>query len=151
MTWTHAVVATLALAILPSGAAAQANADSLLVRQLDRAEVEALLHRDSTALRRLWAPDLIVNNPRNRVTHGSEAVIELIRNGTIDYAGFEREVEAMTLQGNTAVLMGAETIRPVNRAPSAGQTVRRRFTHVWVRRDGAWRLVARHASIVTGS
>lgn len=128
--------------------AAQAGADSLEIRRLDRAEAEALLHRDSTALRRLWASDFTVNNPRNSVTHGSEEVIALIRNGTIDYSSFVREIETMVSHGSTVIVMGSETITPVNKAPFAGQTVSRRFTHFWMLRDGKWRLTARHANVV---
>jgi uncharacterized protein DUF4440 len=118
------------------------------IRTLDRAEAEGLLHRDSTALRRIWAPDFTVNNPRNSITRGSDEVVALIRNGTIDYSSFEREIETILLHGNTVIVMGSETIKPVNRAPFAGQTVRRRFTHFWMLRNGQWRLTARHANVV---
>ena len=124
--------------------------DSLeqVIRRLDAAEALGLLHRDSTALRLLWAPDFTVNNPRNTITRGSEEVIALIRNGTIDYSTFDRAIESILFHGNTAIVMGSETITPVNRAPFAGRTVHRRFTHFWMRRDGEWRLTARHANVV---
>jgi hypothetical protein len=44
--------------------------------------------------------------------------------------------------------MGGETIQPIGNAPQAGQTVQRRFTHVWKNEEGVWRLVARHANII---
>jgi hypothetical protein len=118
------------------------------IRKLDHAEAEGLLHRDSTTLRRIWAPDFTVNNPRNSITRGSEEVIALIRNGTIDYASFVREIETILFHGNTVIVMGSETIKPVNKAPFAGQTIRRRYTHFWMMRDGKWRLTARHANVV---
>jgi hypothetical protein len=117
---------------VPHTATAQtASQDSLeaLIRRLDRAEAEGLRNRDSVALRRIWARDFTVNNPRNSITRGSEEVIALIRNGTIDYSS-------------------SEVITPVRKAPFAGQTVRRRFTHFWMLRDGQWRLTARHANVV---
>ena len=126
---------------------AQGTLDAL-IRRLDHAEAQGLLHRDTTALKKLWAPDFTVNNPRNSVTRGSEGVIALIRNGTIDYSSFAREIETILFHGSTVIVMGSETITPVNKAPFAGQTVRRRFTHFWMRRNGEWRLTARHANVV---
>ena len=70
-----------------------------LIRRLDRTEAEGLLHRDSTALRKIWARDFTVNNPRNSITRGSEEVIALIRNGTIDYSSFVREIETILFHG----------------------------------------------------
>jgi len=135
----------------PSGVSAQAAAqDSLeaVIRRLDAQEADALLHRDSVALRRLWAPDFTVNNPRNNITRGSDAVIALIRNGIIDYSTFRREIEAILFHGSTVIVMGGETLTPVNKSPFAGQTLHRRFTHFWMLRDGEWRLTARHANAV---
>jgi hypothetical protein len=45
----------------------------------------------------------------------------------------------------------AETVAPTPDAnrPDAGKTVNRRFTEVWVRRDGALQRIVRHASNVT--
>jgi hypothetical protein len=58
------------------------------IRSLDAEEARGLLNRDSAALRRLWAPDFTVNNPRNSITRGSEEVVALISHGTIDYSTF---------------------------------------------------------------
>jgi hypothetical protein len=137
-----------------SEAPAQSSAqDSLeaLIRHLDHAEAQGLLRRDSTALRRIWARDFTVNNPRNSITRGSEEVVALIRNGIIDYSSFVRDIETILFHGNAVIVMGSETIMPVNQAPFAGRTVRRRFTHFWLLRNGEWRLTARHANAVCPS
>jgi ketosteroid isomerase-like protein len=118
------------------------------IRRLDAAEAEGLLHKDVAALGKLWAEDFTVNNPRNSITHGRNEVLALISNGTIDYSSFVREVETMLLHGDTVISMGLETIKPVGKAPFAGQTVRRRFTHFWMKRDGKWLLTARHANVI---
>jgi hypothetical protein len=89
-----------------------------------------------------------VYNPRNSITRGSDAVIALIRNGIIDYSTFRREIEAILFHGSTVIVMGGETLTPVNKSPFAGQTLHRRFTHFWMLRDGEWRLTARHANVV---
>jgi len=144
------VAVSLVLVSLSTASAQTQPQDSLeaLIRRLDQAEAQGLLHRDSTALRKLWAPDFTVNNPRNSITRGSDEVVALIRNGTIDYSTFVREIETILFHGSTVIVMGSETITPVNKAPLAGQTVRRRFTHFWMQRNGEWRLTARHANVV---
>ena len=121
------------------------------IRRLDHAEAEALLHKDVPTLENLWAEDFTVNNPRNGITNGRKEVVALIRNGTIDYASFDREIEKMLFHGDTVIVMGLETIRPVGKAPFAGQVVRRRYTHFWMRRKGRWLLTARHANVICPS
>ena len=152
LTRCAAFAAAFTIVIAGTLPAQSSGRDSLetLIRRLDRAEAQGLLHRDSTALRRLWARDFTVNNPRNSITRGSDEVVALIRNGTIDYSSFVRDIETILFHGSTVIVMGSETITPVHKAPFAGQTVRRRFTHFWMLRDGEWRLTARHANVVCG-
>ena len=151
--WLPAIVLVLMTVLAAAASAQTSTRDSLeaVIRRLDAAEAQGLLRRDSTALRRLWAPDFTVNNPRNSITRGAEAVIALIRNGTIDYSSFARDIEAILFHGDVVIVMGSVTITPVNKAPFAGQTVHRRFNHFWMRRDGEWRLTARHANVVLPS
>lgn len=155
MSWKRYWTLTIALLLFRVGdASAQApGRDSLeaLIRRLDHAEAQALLRRDSTALRRIWASDFTVNAPRGTISRGSEEVIALIRNGIVDYTSFVRDIETILFHGDAVIVMGAETVTPGNKAPLAGQTVRRRFTHFWMRRNGEWRLTARHANAVCPS
>jgi ketosteroid isomerase-like protein len=118
------------------------------IRRLDGAEAKALLHGDIAQLETIWAEDFTVNNPRNSISRGREAVVALIRNGTIHYSSFVREVEAVLFHGDTVIVMGSETITPVGKAPFAGKTVKRRYTHFWMKRGGEWRLTARHANVI---
>jgi len=118
------------------------------IRRLDAAEANGLLQKDAAALEKLWAEDFTVNNPRNSITHGRKEVLALIENGTIDYASFVRDIETILFHEDTVIVMGLETIKPVGKAPYAGQTVRRRFTHFWMKRGGKWLLTARHANVI---
>ncbi len=79
---------------------------------------------------------------------GEETVLTLVREGILDYVSFERDVESVEIHGDVAVLMGLETVKPKGKAPFAGQTVRRRFTNVWMKRDGRWQFTARQATII---
>lgn len=144
-----AVIATFAAASLVVGQRAKPNGEiETEIRRLDHAEADGLLHKDVAALEHLWAEDFTVNNPRNGITNGRKEVVALIRHGTIDYAAFVREIETMLFHGNTVIVMGLETIQPAGKAPYAGQTVRRRYTHFWMKRQGRWLLTARHANVI---
>ncbi len=144
-----ALIATFVAPGLVAGQGAKPNCElETEIRRLDHAEAEALLHKDVPALENLWAEDFTVNNPRNGITNGRKDVVVLIRNGTIDYASFDREIETMLFHGNTVIVMGRETIRPVGKAPFAGEVVRRRYTHFWMKRNGRWLLTARHANVI---
>jgi ketosteroid isomerase-like protein len=118
------------------------------IRLLDSAEADGLLRKDVALLETIWAEDFTVNNPRNSISRGRDEVVALIHNGTIDYSSFIREIEALLLHGETVIVMGSETITPVGKAPFAGKTIKRRFTHFWMKRSGEWRLTARHANVI---
>lgn len=117
------------------------------VRKIDRAEATAVLAGDIPALEKLWAEDFVVNAPSNQVSKGRKEVLQRVKDGLIDYASFDRNVEAVVIHGDTAILMGEEKVKAKGKAPLAGQTVRRRFLNVWMNRDGRWQLTARQATI----
>lgn len=119
------------------------------IRKLDAAQAEAILRKDFRALDELCAKDFTVNNPRGEISRGNEAVKDLIRSGVINYASFVREIEAIMMHGKTVIVMGHETLVPNENSPQAGQTVQRRYTNIWMKRNGKWLLTARHASVIS--
>ena len=118
------------------------------VRRLDLSEAEAILTKNFRVLDELSSNDFTTNSPRNEIVRGKEALKELIRRGVVDYASFVREIETVLIHGKTVVTMGSETIVMGQNSPQKGQTIRRRFTNVWMKRNGKWLLTARHASII---
>jgi ketosteroid isomerase-like protein len=118
------------------------------IRRLDLAEAEAILKKDFRALDELSSADFTTNSPRNEIVRGKEDLKELIRKGVVDYASFTRETEAVLIYGKTVVTMGRELIVMGDASPQKGQTVRRRYTNVWIKRNGKWLLSARHANII---
>lgn len=123
------------------------SAEEQAVRAADNAEAVAVLKRDVPAMEKLWAEEFMVNSPNNAVTPNRAAVIELVKCGVISYSSFERQIESIRVYGDTAVVMGSETVRPVGGA-AAGQTVQRRYTNIWRKEGGTWRAIARHANVI---
>lgn len=132
----------------PLVAHAQASNTETEIRRLEKVQCDAIVQHDSVALYKLWADDFTVNSPTNDVVK-LEAAKYAIRNGFIDYSLFESVLEEIMIFKDMVITMGSETIKPVRNAPMAGQTVNRRYTQVWMKRKGAWKLVARHANIIS--
>jgi ketosteroid isomerase-like protein len=123
----------------------QNNALEQKIRKLEQAQVDALLRNDIAAMKKNWATDYVVNNPMNEVIEASKGRIQA---GTRTYSSFIRAIERVLVHGNTVIVMGQETVVPSGNAPDAGKTIIRRFTNIWMKRDGKWLLTARQATVI---
>jgi hypothetical protein len=115
------------------------------IRKLEQGQVNALLRNDLDEMQRHWAKDYTVNNPFNKIVKASEGPI---RAGTLTYSSFLREIESITIHGETVIVMGNETVVPTGSSPESGMTLHRRFTNIWMNQGGQWLLVARHANVI---
>jgi ketosteroid isomerase-like protein len=113
------------------------------VRKLDSLHAAAVLSGDLKEMDKYWTEDFMVNNPFNEIDKADR-----IRNGTVSYASFQRICEAVQIHENVAILMGKEIVVPKGKSPDAGKTINRRYTNIWMKINGQWRLVARHASVI---
>jgi ketosteroid isomerase-like protein len=118
------------------------------IRKLDLLEAQAMQERNLEKLDGLLADNFLVNSPRNEIVDGKKAVEDLVRNGIVNYSSFEREIESVQIHDGIAIVMGQETIKPIGKAPGAGQVLRRRYTNIWLNKNGRWLLSARHASVI---
>lgn len=120
------------------------------IRGLERLAVQGILTADTHLLKRVWAPEFMVNTPRNSIAGDRAAVFTNQKAGLIDYKTFERIIERMLILDDVVVTMGYELYVPNRDLPEgkAGQTIRRRFTNIWTKRNGGWQQIARHASII---
>ena len=141
-----AILFLLGLGPYAAGHAQSLLADEDIVRQFDDQMRIAVLNDDWSALERLLSERFTVNAPANRLVSGRSAVLELIRQAPRE--SFDRTIEYLHVEGDLGIVMGAETVRPIGSAPLADQTVRRRFTNIWQKESGTWRMVARHASVI---
>ena len=114
------------------------------IKKLDLAHADAILRRDVEALSKLLAEDVVTNHPTNKIVKGREGIFELIRKGIINYSSFIREPETFLFYKNTVVVMGNETLELANNK----QTIRRRYTNIWMKKSGKWLLSIRHAHII---
>jgi ketosteroid isomerase-like protein len=141
------ILLALVVAMAPGLVSAQSAKQKVVIeqeiRRLDVAHADAVLRGDSAALDKLWTEDFTVNNPFNEIDRADR-----IRTGAVTYSSFVREPEAVLIHGETVIVMGRETVVPKGTSPDAGKTINRRYTNIWMKRAGTWRLVARHASVI---
>lgn len=114
------------------------------IRALEERTRIAFLQGDTEALNLLWADGYVVNSPLDRVHH-KDQVLELLEAGKIRHSAYECEIEHISRHGEVAIVMGNDRVD----GPPEGLIVRRRYTNVWVREDGQWRTIARHAHVVS--
>jgi ketosteroid isomerase-like protein len=120
------------------------------LRQFDLAAAKAVLEKDEKGIAHYFTKDSVTNNPRNGLTIGSDGVIQAARANLIDYQTFERVVESVQILGNTVVIMGHEKVVMNGNGGNEGETIRRRYTNVWMKTRDGWRIVARHANVICG-
>jgi len=123
------------------------NSAEQAVRKLSQEEVEAFLHKDADAMSRIWSDDFVVTNPLNKFVN-KQQVLGMVRSGFLVITSFQREIEYIRVYGDTVILAGSETVVWGGKMPNAGKTDHLRITAVWMKQQGRWQEVARHANIV---
>ena len=148
------LIGMLALAVIATtGASGEAQATRSAgiekeMRRLAAYEVDLVLRSDVQGMERFYPDDMIVTNPFNQVIDKPK-VLERVRENIIRYTTMTKEVEHFRLlRDDTAMIMGLETakVTPDAARPDAGRMTYRRFTEVWMLRNGAWKKVVRHAN-----
>ena len=140
---------TFTIVALATNAQDNSKADAE-IRRLEKTVVTAILNVDTNTLKQVWAPEFLVNNPRNDISGNRDTVLLTQKAGMINYSSFERVIERMQFQKNIVITMGSEIFVSRNDIPGAkaGQTYKRRFTNIWMKKNGKWQQIARHASII---
>ena len=118
------------------------------IRELENTQKEAYLKKDTTMLAKLFSPGFVVNGPSNKIETFPDLLVR-IRKGGSDRESYERVIERITFDGDIAIVMGNETIRPTGIAANAGKTVKRRFTNIWIKNGSIWKLTARQSTIIS--
>lgn len=117
------------------------------VRRLNAEEVQAFVKNDPEAMARVWSDDMVVTNPLNKFVT-KQQVLGMVRSGFLVITVYDRRIEYVRVYGDTAIVAGSETVTWGGRMPNAGKAEDLRFTAIWMKQQGRWQEVARHANIV---
>src|SRR5437762_11406154 len=145
------LIAVLVLTVAPMGVGQKQSARGShqtsveeLIRKLDNERIQAQIHADATALDRVYAADFIGVGPSGTVRTKPQ-VISDFTSGDLKFQSITTAEVQVRVYENTAVETGLSTMVGQDK----GKVVPRdtRFTRVWVKQQGRWRLVANHYSL----
>ena len=140
-----ALVAVAPLAVGQKHSARRTQAESVVerIRKLDDERIQAQIQADAAALDRLYADDFIGIGPSGTVRTKPQVLADFTSHD-LKYQSITTDDVRIRVYGNTVVETGRSTMVGQDK----GKVVPRnnRFTRVWVRRQGRWRLVANHYS-----
>lgn len=139
------IMITACLCICGFSLLAQDNTIETEIKELEQNEVQAVLNKDTLALKKLWDKDYVVHNPEGKIVLAKlnsvdRPVLQTQR------TSFTRQVERVIINGDIAISMGKETVVSIEDGSKPAQTVERRYTNIWMKKEGSWKLVARHAN-----
>src|ERR1041385_8514033 len=113
------------------------------IRRLDDERIQAQIHEDAAALDRIYADDFIGIGPSGTVRTKPQVLADFTSHD-LSFQSITTDEVRIRVYGNTVV----ETGRTTTIGQDKGKVVPRdnRFTRVWVKGQGQWRLVANHYS-----
>jgi uncharacterized protein (TIGR02246 family) len=122
----------------------QSSSVERAIRLLDNERIQAQIGADARALDRIYADDFIGVGPSGTVRTKSQ-VISDFTSGELKFKSITTDEVQVRVYGETAVETGRSTMVGQDKGKIVPQDTR--FTRVWVKQEGRWRLVANHYSI----
>jgi len=149
MTRTMAMAALALLATsIAAGQKQRASRDhsgvERAIRQLDNERIQAQIGADARALDRIYADDFIGVGPSGIVRTKPE-VISDFTSGDLKFQSITTDQVQVRVYEKTAVETGLSTMVGQDKGKAVPRDTR--FTRVWVKQQGRWRLVANHYSL----
>ena len=114
-----------------------------VIKQVDHERIQAQIGADAAALDRIYANDFIGIGPSGTVRTKAQVIADFT-SGDLKFQSITTDDVQVRVYGNTAVETGRSTMIGQDK----GKAVPRdnRFTRVWIKQFGRWRLVANHYS-----
>jgi len=139
-------IIVLVLAVAATGVAQKESVEET-IRKLDNERIQAQIHADAVALDRIYADDFIGVGPSGTVRTKPQ-VISDFTSGKLKFQSITTDEIKVRVYENTAVETGLSTMLGQDKDKAVPRETR--FTRVWVKQEGRWRLVANHYSLRTG-
>ncbi len=116
----------------------QANLRSPLqqeILKLENQEAEAQKNTDTTVLKKIWIRDFSLDNRSNKML-GATSALPI-------YVYFTRHVQSIIIADKLVFSSGVERVSEVDPFKKYTGTVQRKFSHVWEKKLGAWKLISK--------
>jgi ketosteroid isomerase-like protein len=133
------IITTAALAMMAAAVSALGQEAERELRQLEDQIAEAVVRRDSAFVERVWAEEFVYTGVRGEVKSKADIVAEL-KTGDLQFDVLKFDDVREQVYGDAAVATGRATTK--GRSPQGEISGEFRYTRVYVKRRGAWQLVA---------
>jgi len=117
-----------------------------VIRKLDSERIQAQIHADAAALERIYADDFIGVGPSGTVRTKPQVIADFT-SGALRFQSITTADVQVRVYENAAVETGLSTMVGQDKGKTVPHDTR--FTRVWVKQQGHWRLVANHYSSST--
>src|SRR3954471_9526554 len=135
---------SIALGQMQSASRDQRSSVEQAIRQVDNERIQAQVGADAIALDRIYADDFIGVGPSGTVRTKPQ-VISDFTSGDLKFKSITTDQVQVRVYENTAVETGLSTMVGQDKGKAVPRDTR--FTRVWVKQEGRWRLVANHYSL----
>ena len=136
-------ITVLVLAMAATGVAQKESVEET-IKKLDNERVQAQIHADATALDRIYAADFIGVGPSGTVRTKPQVIADFT-SADLKFQSITTDEVKVRVYENTAVETGLSTMVGQDKGKAVPRETR--FTRVWVKQEGRWRLVANHYSL----
>jgi len=126
----------------------KANRNTKTEQELLKANQEydtALLHGDAVALDQLYANEFVYTNPDGEIRNKAQQ-LEFTRSGDLKFESAQSSDVKVRVYEKTAVMTGRFNAKGTFKGETID--VRERYTAVWVKQNGRWRLVAEQGNFI---
>ena len=145
------LIAVLVFTVAPTGVGQKQSARGAhrtsveeAIRKLDNQRIQAQIHADATALDRIYAADFIGVGPSGTVRTKPQVIADFTSHD-LKFQSITTEEVQVRVYANTAVETGLSTMTGQDKGKDVPRDTR--FTRVWIKQRGRWKLVANHYSI----
>lgn len=121
------------------------------LRAADAEQMRIIVEGDARKQNLFMHDNYIINAPSNRILR-KPVLVQMLAEGKMASERFERIIEGTSITGNIGIVMGSEVVQPAVGSALGEKfgsaTLKRRFTNVFIFENGAWKFLARQASII---
>ena len=135
----------LLLVAIGQAAPPEASNAAAELEAVSKAYDAAISRRDMAALEKILAPGVVFTTATGRVMDRSQ-VLEMLAKPDTHYESVESGDIRRQITGQVAVETGRVRVRGRRKGQPVEET--QRYTDVWQKLDGRWRLIAEHTSLV---
>lgn len=144
-------VAPSLVCVLAATVSSASDISEASLRAADAEQMRIIVDGDAKAQTVFMHDNYMINGPSNRVMR-KPVLVDMLAHGKMASDRFDRTIEGTAITGSIGIVMGREVVRPAAGSELATtfgtRDLKRRFTNVFIFEGGAWRFLARQASVI---